>query len=132
MVLADVQRHDNFLERRISGALADAIDRAFDLAAPASIAASEFATAKPRSSWQCALSTTFGYAPRCARDLRNMFAYSSGVGVADCVRQIDDRRAAFHGGEHHLAEKIHIGAAGVLRGKFHFFAMFAAEANHLA
>jgi hypothetical protein len=51
---ARAQRHDDLFQRRVAGALADAVDRALDLPRAASTAASELATAMPRSSWQCA------------------------------------------------------------------------------
>ena len=47
--------------------------------APASIAASEFATASPRSSWQCALNTTLSLFGTRSRTLRNMAPYSEGI-----------------------------------------------------
>ena len=48
-----LQRHDDLFERGIAGALAEAVDGAFDLArAGAARAASELATARPRSLWQ--------------------------------------------------------------------------------
>src|SRR6202165_581171 len=46
---------------------------------PARTAASEFATAIPKSSWQCALSVMPSTSPRDARTLRNISPYSSGT-----------------------------------------------------
>ena len=46
---------------------------------PARIAASEFATAIPKSSWQCALNVIPCVSPRDSRTIRNISAYSSGT-----------------------------------------------------
>ena len=42
----------DLFERRVAGSLADAVDGALDLRRSGGTAASVFATAKPRSSWQ--------------------------------------------------------------------------------
>src|SRR5437879_4600588 len=46
---------------------------------PARTAASEFATASPKSSWQCALRITPSGSPRCSRTCENISPYSSGT-----------------------------------------------------
>lgn len=46
---------------------------------PASTAASELATASPRSSWQCALQITRSAPGTRSRTARNIAAYSSGM-----------------------------------------------------
>ncbi len=55
-IRADARRHDDFLERRIAGALADAVDRALDLTgAGAAPPPACWRPRDPRSSWQWAL-----------------------------------------------------------------------------
>src|SRR5579875_562025 len=71
VILADVKGDDQFFERGVAGALADAVDGALDLP-----------------------------------------------------------RARFDGGADDLTKIVDIGAAGILRRKFHFFAMRFAEADH--
>ena len=52
-----------------------------------------------------------------------------GHGVADGVRQIDDRGARFDCRFDGLTQKINVGAAGVFGGKFHFRAALARVAH---
>ena len=79
-VVARLQRHDDFFQRGVAGALADAVDRAFDLPRAVLTAASELATAKPRSSWQCDEKTTpAGIGIQLARDVGEDFAVAFGV-----------------------------------------------------
>jgi hypothetical protein len=51
--LRTLHRHHDLFERGVAGPLADAVDGAFDLPRAAVHAGSEFATAMPRSLWQC-------------------------------------------------------------------------------
>jgi len=52
-----VQQHHDLLQRRVARPLADAVTAHSTWRAPASTPANEFATARPRSSWQCTLNT---------------------------------------------------------------------------
>ena len=124
-ILPDVQRHGQLLERSVSGALADAVDRAFDLA-HAGVDRGERIRQRQAE---------IVVAMRAQHDIRmraeprahlaEHFRIFVRRRIADRVGQIDDRRAAFHGGQNDLAEIIDIGAACILGGKFHFFAVLA-------
>ncbi|MGC3984770.1 MAG: hypothetical protein QM777_08620 [Pseudorhodoferax sp.] len=59
VILAGPQRHHDLLERRVAGPFAEAVDRALDLPRARSTPARLFATANPRSLWQCVLMTAW-------------------------------------------------------------------------
>ena len=79
-VAARPDRHHDLFERRVAGALADAVDGALDLPRAALAApASELATARPRSLWQWTENTALSAFGTRSRTVRNMARYSSGV-----------------------------------------------------
>ena len=85
--------------------------------APASTAASELATARPRSSWQCALSTTVSAPGHAREDVAEHRGVLGRHGVADGVGEVDRSRALPNGQLGHPAEKVGIGAARVFGGE---------------
>ena len=85
---------------------------------PPWMAAMLFATARPRSSWQCALKIArSAFGTRAEMSLKNAQVF--GRGVADGVRQVDRRRAGGDGRLDDAAQEIAIAARGVLRRKLH-------------
>ena len=92
-VVAHLHRHHDFFKRGIARPFADAVDGALDLARAGQMPASEFATAMPRSLWQCAENralSEFGTRSRSMRDKREIFVRR---GVADGVGDVDRGRA---------------------------------------
>ena len=81
---------------------------------PASTAASEFATASPRSSWQCAERATSSSSGHSSRTCWKNDAYSCGKHVADRVREVDRRRAGLDGGTADGGDERGVGAGCVL------------------
>ena len=88
-ILAGAQRHDDFFQRRIAGALADAVDRAFDLPRAAATPAMELATAIPRSLWQWAEKIALSMLGTRSRTISNRRAIFLRRCIADGVGDID-------------------------------------------
>ena len=82
--------------------------------APFSIAAREFATASPRSLWQCALRTARSMFLTRSRTCREHRAVLRGDRVADRVGEIDDRGARRDRGLDDLAEEADVATRRVL------------------
>ncbi len=102
--------------------------------APASMAASELATASPRSSWQCEESTMpcASMAGMRSRTSRNICAVLFRGGVAHGVGHIDGGGAGLDGDAHHLHQKVAVRAGGVLGRKLHVVAQRARQAHRFA
>ena len=83
-------------------------------APPIITAASEFATAMPRSLWQCTDQTALSEFGMRSRRVRISSPNCSRHGVADRIRNVDRRRALLDHRLEHAAEEIEIRAAGVL------------------
>ena len=109
------QRHHDLFQRRVAGALADAVDGALDLPrAVACTPASALAVAMPRSLWQCTEIVAFSM-PRTFSMMPAISApNSSGYGVAGRVGDVDDGRAGGDDRLHHPIEVLRVGATGVL------------------
>ncbi len=108
--------HHDLLERRVAGALADAVDRALDL--PRARAG------RRRTSWRRPGPGRRGSAPTARRRSQpgtssyrpvRKAAYSSGMRVADRVGDVDRRRALLDGDRDHLGGELEVGARGVHR-----------------
>ena len=113
--LRDVHRHHDFFERGIARTLADAVDRALDLAnAGRAPPASELATAMPRSLWQCAENRALSAFGTRSRSMAMSAPILVRHGVADGVGNVDRRRAGLDRGLHAPAQEIVLGAGGVL------------------
>src|SRR5579862_1408275 len=124
-ILARAQRHYDFFERRIPRALADAVDRTFDLAR-AVLHAGETV----RDGQSQIVVAVHGddrlLDVRNFRDQRvNDRAVLVGHGVADGVRNVDGRRAGFDGGFDDFAQKFRLRSAGVFWTEFDVLAKFA-------
>ena len=125
LIAAGVQRHDDFFERGVAGALADAVDGAFDLACAA-------LDRRQRIRHRQAQIVVAVHADdrRIAQGLhdpRDQSAIFFGNGKPYGVRKVDGPRA---GGDHrarYLLQVIRIGAGGVLGRKLHVVAVFAGE-----
>src|SRR5258707_10152255 len=96
---------------------------------PARIAASEFATAIPKSSWQCALSVIPCASPKYS-DLGEHRSVLFRHRVSHSVRQVQDRRTCIHGHAAHLAKKAHVRPPRILGRELHFAHMLTSIANH--
>ena len=100
--------------------------------APLATAASEFATASPRSLWQCAeMTTPLAPRTRCA-DVANQFAEFGRDGVADGVGNVERGGAGFDDGFENLEQKFRVGAGGVFGRKFDVVAECPRQADRVA
>ena len=84
---------------------------------PASTAASEFATARPRSSWQCAESSDVSSSGQRRRTSPKNHAYSFGQRVADRVGQVDDVGAGLDRLAADARDERRVGTRRVLAGE---------------
>src|SRR6204780_5216661 len=130
MSLPHVQRHDNFFQRRISGALADAVDGAFDLAGAGGYRGQRIGDREAKIVVAMRAQHYLRMARQCAARGSENLAIFLGRGVADGVREVDDIRASFGGGSNDFDQEVAIGAAGGFRGKLHVFAVLAAVKNN--
>jgi hypothetical protein len=99
--------------------------------APARTAASELATARPRSLWQCTDHTTLSELGTRSIRLRMVAANCSGHVVADGVGHVDGLRAGLDHGLEDAHQEIDLGAAGVLGRELDVVGVFARPADRL-
>ena len=109
-VVADAQRHDNFFQRRIAGALAEAIDCTLHLAGPIGHGAdgvgdreAEIVVAMRRPDHLVGIGDSLDQ----AAEQRAIFVR---VGITDRVRNIDRGRAALDGDIDTFAQEVELGA----------------------
>ena len=91
--------------------------------------ASEFATAMPRSLWQCTDQTALSEFGMRLAQVADELAVQLGHGVADGVGDVDGRRAFGDHGLEHPAQEIRIGAVAVLGRELDVAGEVAGEAH---
>ena len=113
VVETGLERHHDFLERGIAGALADAVDRAFDLAC------SGLAAGQAVGDRQAEVVVAVGADDRpldighALLERADHLAVLQRRGVADGIGNVDGGGAGFDGGLDDLAKKVDLGAGGV-------------------
>ena len=121
-----------FLERCISSTFADAVDGAFDLAGAGGDRGERIGDSEAEIVVTMrAESDVFMR----AEVLANFCEHGGVLGgncVADGVWQINNCGTGDGGDSNDPAEKVHVAAAGVFRGKFYFGAVIARVADHLS
>src|SRR4051812_10638497 len=128
-ILAGLERHHHFLERGVAGALAQAVDGAFDLARAAELDRGE------RVGYRHAEVIVAMDAPHRLVRVRYTLAQLADElaellrhGVADRVRNVDGSGALLDHRFQHAAKEIDLRAAAVLRRELDVRAMLAREA----
>ena len=128
-VAPDAERHDQFLERGVAGALADAVDRALDLAR----AALDRGDAVRDGEAEIVVAVRAEDDAVGVRDaLPDVGEEGAGFvrrGVADRVRQVDRRGAFADDRLDDAAQEIGIAPRRVLRRKLHIVGELPGEAN---
>ena len=121
--------HHQLFERRVAGALADAVDRALDLARAA--LDRRDAVGDGESEIVVAVRAEDGLVGvgHALNDVREEFARFVRRGVANGVRQVDGRAALANDRFDDATQKIAVGARGILRRKFHIVGELTAEAD---
>ena len=130
MALAHVQRHGYFLKRSISGALADAVDGAFHLPRTGGDCSERIRYSQAQIVVAMGAINDFGVGREVLARATEHVAVFFGRGVADRVGHINDSGSVRGGGFDYFEEENKIGAAGVFRREFHFFAVLHAVADH--
>ena len=129
--IARLQRHDDFFERAVAGALADAVDGALDLARAGDHGReavghrhAEIVVAMHR---QADLVDAAHVLAQVAEQLREFVRHR----VADGVRNVDRGGAGFDDGFDHLREEIELGARGVFGRELDVIAELARDLHAL-
>ena len=127
---ARAQRHDDLLEGRVAGALADAADRALDLARAGTDAGQRVGHAEP----EVVVAMHGQDRPMYVGHAR-VYGVNHRVKlircrVADGVGQVDDGGAGVDDRLGHAAEEVEVRAEGVLGAEFHFRALVARVGHH--
>ena len=132
MVGAGAERHDDFFERCIARALADAVDRAFDLPC-----AAFDASQRVRNGHAQIVMAVRAEDDAAFFDVRDRvdhgFEHRTVIlrrRVADRVGHVDRRRAGLDRGMHDLFQERQLGAGRVHRRKFDVARVFARQIHH--
>jgi hypothetical protein len=130
-VLPGMHRHDDFFQRGIAGALAEAIDGAFDLACPrhhggeaVGHGQAQVVMAMHRPDHLVGIRDPFA-------QLVNPVRILLGNVVADGVRNVDGGRAFLDHRLDDAAQEIEIGTSGILAGKFDIVDPVAGEPHRM-
>ncbi len=125
------QRHDHLFQRAVAGALADAIDRAFNLAHPGDHRGqavghrhAQIVVAVDRQAHLVDAAHVLAQVPE-------QFAKFIRYRVADRVGNVDRCGARIDRGLDHARQEIQFGARGVLGGEFHIIAILAGDLHGL-
>src|SRR5216684_8789640 len=124
------ESHDDFLQRRVAGALADAVNGAFDLANTRAHRGQRIGDSHPQIIMAMSAQSDAIRIAQVFADLPEHCAIFLGHGIADGIGQVQHRRARIDGYAAHLTQELDIGAAGVFRGEFHFAHVLASETDH--
>ncbi len=127
--IAGLDRHHDFFERAVAGALADAVDRALDLAS----AGNDGRQAVRHGHAQIVVAVhgqpdaidAAHVLTQVAEQLRELIRHR----VADGVRNVHGGRAGLDDGFDHLGQELQLGARGVLSGELHVIAELARDAH---
>ncbi len=130
MILAHVQSDDELLDRSVASAFANAVDRTLNLANAPFNSGERIRDSKAEIIVAVGAEHRFRMPDTRANGAKHLRVFGRG-GIANRVRQIDDRGARFNRGKNDFAKEVDIRAAGVFGGELHFLAMRLAETNHL-
>ena len=114
-VLADLQAHDDLFERGVARALADAVDRAFDLIGAVCDRGERVGNRQPQVVVAVHAHARLGDVGHALLDGCDQPPELIGNREPDGVRDVHRRRAGVDDGFQHLEEKLRFGARGVLR-----------------
>ena len=117
--LADAERHHDLFERRVAGALADAVDRALDLAHAALDRGEAVGDGQAEIVVAVRAEDRLVGVRDAAADLLEELADVLRRRVADRVRQVDRRRAGVDRRLDDAAQEVAIAARRILRRKLH-------------
>ncbi len=127
IIVARAQGHDDFLQRRVAGALADAVDGAFDL--PRAVFDGRQRIGDGQAQIVMAMGRQNDVLLADDRQLRQQvredLAVARGRGVADGVGQIDRRCPGLDGGLDDLLQELQLRPARILRRELHIVRVFA-------
>ncbi len=129
IVLPRAQRHDDFFQRAVAGAFADAVDRTLDLPCPVldrrqAIAHGQAEIVVAMDADHRPIDVRHALAERA-----DHAAHLLGHGVADGVGNVDGRGPGVDGRGDHFAEEINLGAGGVFGRELDVWAIARGSAH---
>ena len=130
-ILANAQRHHQFLERRVAGALADAVDGALDLPDTALHGRQAVGDGETEVVVAVGAEDRLVRVRHAADDLLEELARFLWHAVADGVGEVDGRRTGVDGGLNNPAEEVAIAARRILCRKLHIVHQVAGAADVL-
>ncbi len=117
--MANAHGHDNFFERGVAGALADAVDGALDLAGSGGDGRHGVGYRHAEIVMAVGGDSDVLDSLDAAADGCDQFAELGGHGIANGVGNIERGGAGFDDRIEYLAEKFGVGTRGIFGGKFH-------------
>jgi len=127
-----LQRHHHFFERGVAGALANAVDRAFDLPRACPHAGQRVRNRHAQIVVTVGRDNHILGARHIPADAIDHLVVFFGRAIANCIGDVQRGRAALDRDFQHLVEKLRVGARGIHWREFDVIAQAAGVCHHLA